>query len=68
MPIPQYAQSTPRHLLVKYLCKSRCGTSRYRRVSKFPWSREGVNQDPDLYVTCLKCGGKQYDKYNWVPL
>lgn len=68
MALPHYAQSTPKHLLVKFLCKSLCNTSRYGQVSKFPWTREGPNQDPGLYVTCLRCGGTQRDKYNWASV
>ncbi len=66
MSIPNYAASTPRELLVKFLCKSSCAKGRYGRVSKSPWSSQGVNTDPDLFVTCLVCGGKQRDSYNWA--
>ncbi len=66
MPLPKYAASTPRNLLVQFLCKSSCGKGRYGRVSKSNWSSQGVNTDPELFVTCLYCGGKQLDSYNWA--
>jgi hypothetical protein len=64
--IPKYAQSTPRTQLVKFLCKSSCGKTRYGRVSKALWPSTGPNLDSDLYVTCLRCGGRQHDNYNWI--
>jgi hypothetical protein len=68
MVLPKYAQSTPKHLLVKYFCKRKCANTRYGRVSKVPWTPVGLNDDPELFVTCLFCGGKQSDKYNWIRM
>lgn len=68
MTIPQYAQRVPRHLLVQFLCKSSCHKVRYGQVSKHPWSSAGPNMDRELFVTCLMCGGIQYDNYNWMRL
>lgn len=68
MALPKYAQATPKHLLVRYFCKRKCVKTRYGRVSKVPWTREGANSDPELYVTCLFCGERQSDKYNWVQV
>ncbi len=68
MAIPKYAQHVPKHRLVQYLCKSSCIKTRYGEVSKYPWSSDGANYDPDLFVTCLRCGGIQRDSYNWSRL
>jgi hypothetical protein len=66
MQLPKYASSTPSQYLVHFLCKSKCGTGRYGRVSKIPWHSAGPNTDPDLFVTCLVCSGTQRDSYNWA--
>lgn len=68
MAIPKYAQGVPTHLLVKYLCKSKCAKMRYGQVSQHPWSRDDSKLDTTLYVTCLKCGGTQLDNYNWINI
>lgn len=66
MGLPKYAASTPRALLVQFVCKSSCGKGRYGRVSKPSWTEQGPKTDPELFVICLRCGGKQFDSYNWV--
>ena len=66
MPIPKYAQRTPRNRLVQIICRGACGGTRYAEVSQHNWSGHGPNEDPDLYATCLKCGYKAKDKYNWI--
>lgn len=68
MSIPKYAQSVPPDRLVRFLCKGRCGTIRYGKVSKAPWSKDGSLMDSDLHVTCLRCGRKQSDNYNWIRI
>lgn len=68
MPIPQYAQGISPARLVRFLCKSSCGSVRYGEVSKASWSSAGPNNDPELYVQCLKCGGQQRDNYNWMRI
>ncbi|MGQ7957639.1 hypothetical protein ACUTAF_07975 [Pseudomonas sp. SP16.1] len=67
---PKYAASyeDKKHLLVQYLCKRKCNAQRYGLVSKQPWVPAGADEDRSLFVTCLKCGGQQFDSYNWVRL
>jgi hypothetical protein len=65
MPVPSYAQDTPRSHRIKFFCKGSCSKGRYGRVSKIPYPTHGVNTDREMYVTCLWCGHKQYDTYNW---
>lgn len=67
---PKYAASyeNRKHLLAQYLCKRKCNAIRYGVVSKQPWTNAGQPKDPDLYVTCLMCGGTQDDNYNWGRL
>ena len=65
--IPAYAAGHPREQLAYYLCKSpKCVISRHGLVSRAPWVSGGAAIDHDLYVTCLKCGERQYDSYNWA--
>lgn len=66
MDVPKYAASTPRALLVQFICRS-CGKSRYGKVSKPSWTAQGVGMDdPGQFVKCLHCGVKQFDSYNWA--
>lgn len=66
MQIPKYALNAPRNRLVRFLCKTMCRATRVGEVSKMDWNANGVKNDPELYVTCLKCGGRQQDVSNWV--
>lgn len=64
--IPKYASAYPRDQLAYFLCKSpKCNSSRHGLVSRHPWTKGGAMLDQTLFVTCLKCGTKQYDSYNW---
>jgi len=64
--IPRYAQDVPRHKLVKVLCRGDCGSTRFAEVSKTPWEKSGTSVDPELFATCLRCGYKARDNYNWT--
>jgi len=68
MALPKYAQDVPHHKLVKILCRRVCGVSRYAEVSKIPWSKAGASADPELFASCLRCGYKASDNYNWKKL
>ncbi|SEB78611.1 hypothetical protein SAMN05216178_2252 [Pseudomonas saponiphila] len=65
--IPQYASRHPVDQLAQYFCKT-CSKMRLGRVSRSGWTTDGSNLDRELYVICLKCGNRQYDNYNWLPL
>lgn len=66
MPIPKYAQATPPSQLVEFLCKTSCRQKRYGKVSKESWGSDNSRPAPDLWVTCLRCGGEQNDSSNWI--
>lgn len=66
MRLPKYAQAAVRSRLVRFFCKTGCRSTRYGEASKSSWDVTDVRIDPDLYVTCLKCGGRQPDKSNWT--
>jgi hypothetical protein len=63
MKLPQYAQGVPLGRLVRVLCKGPCARDRYFEVSRTPWTAD--ENAADLFATCLKCGHKTRDKYNW---
>jgi hypothetical protein len=68
MQIPQYAKHIERHKLVNFFCKSSCKKMRWGEVSKSSWQGDGTGIDHDLYVTCLRCLGRQFDKSNWIRI
>lgn len=66
MTIPRYASHVPRERLVRCLCRGRCGRLVYAETSYEPWESSGAKINPDLYATCLKCGYRATDEYNWI--
>jgi len=66
--LPGYAEHLPRQRLVKILCRGTCGKTRYAEVSRTPWKREGGAVDRDLFATCLVCGYRARDNYNWTSV
>jgi hypothetical protein len=66
MQAPKYAQGTPLAHRIKFFCKGACGKVRYGKLSKIPYPTHGANTDMEMYVTCLFCGHKQRDTYNWL--
>lgn len=64
MNLPAYVGDVPRSRLIQVECRGGCGPTRYHEVSRLPWSRD-EKPSPDLFATCLNCGKKTRDNYNW---
>ena len=65
--LPKYAQRADRKKIVKILCKGRCGTTRWAEMNvDYPGQVILRNSDlGDFTATCLKCGERAQDSYNW---
>lgn len=63
--LPKYALSVPPSQLVEIMCRGECGKDRYARASKDNWRMYRDSYDESLYATCLICGYKATDLYNW---
>lgn len=68
MALPEYTGHIPREKLVRILCTGTYWASRYAEVPKIPWSKEGMPIDPGLFGTCLRCGYRARDNYNWKKM
>ena len=66
--IPKYARSAPRQKVVQIICRGQCGRTRYAEVSRYPWTPDGSSWNRELYATCLMCGYKAHDNYNWIAV
>jgi hypothetical protein len=64
--IPKYAQHVPQNLLVRCLCRGKCGKLMYAKASKSDWTRQGPTMDPAIFAICLRCGYRATDEYNWL--
>ena len=65
MRLPQYASGVPSSLIVRFICRRSCGIQRFGRSSKRDWPFYGPSADPQLFVTCLVCGGVQSNCQDW---
>ena len=64
--LPNYVteKEIPQERLIQTTCKMNCGgATRYFEVSRIPWGKD--EQDNELYATCLMCGSRTFDNYNW---
>lgn len=66
--VPAYAAGVPLQLLVTFFCQSACKDQGVGKASRSTWESFAPTGDTTLFVTCLRCGGVQYDSFNWVPL
>lgn len=68
MPIPSYAEGVPRNRLVTLICKQDCNKTRYAEVSDANWKKDDHKNNVGTFATCLKCGKRGHDTYNWIPV
>ncbi len=67
MALPKYAEGHSKEALVRIACQS-CGSNRFGLLNKPFAATINVGLDPEIYVTCLKCGHKQFDAENWYDV
>lgn len=65
--LPKYAEGVPQQELVHILCRGKCGKGRY--AQKSPGALAGLPmKDANHYATCLYCGYRARDPYNWLAV
>lgn len=67
MALPKYAEGRSKEELVRITCEA-CATSRYGLLNKPYAATINVGIDPEIFVTCLKCGHRQFDAENWSDI
>lgn len=65
--LPDYAKNATRSRLVRLLCRGRCNTTRWAEMdTDYPGQQALSNsQEGKFTATCLKCGERATDPYNW---
>lgn len=66
--LPQYAARVNRCRVVKILCRGRCAAARWAELdSDYPGKEALKNAGlGDFHATCLMCGYRATDNYNWM--
>lgn len=65
--LPAYAKAVPREYLIRIACRGGCGGTRWARLNK-PYPGPTPLRDAtmgEFEATCLKCGHRASDNYNW---
>jgi hypothetical protein len=65
MALPKYAAGHPKEKLVHIFCVGACKSKRYGLLNKDHAGTGHIENDPERFVTCLKCGHKQFDAADW---
>ena len=67
MSLPKYAAGRSQEELVRISCTA-CASNRYGLLNKPYIATRYAGIDPEVFVTCLKCGHKQIDAENWYDV
>ena len=67
MALPKYAEGHSKEELVRITCQA-CDSNRYGLLNQPYIATSFAGIDPEVYVTCLKCGSKQIDAENWYDV
>lgn len=65
--LPKYAERADRKRLVRLFCKGKCNATRWAEMTVDYPGQEVLTRFHvlDLTATCLVCGRKAHDSYNW---
>lgn len=67
MALPKYAAGHTKEELVRIFCQA-YESNRYGLLNRPYLATSLAGVDPEVFVTCLKCGNKQTDGENWYDV